>query len=284
MPIRVNYTKGHSKNDTIESRLNHEADHFAVNAQKLIPSIPVAPAPTFTMNDFTYFRPLDGWIESNIRVFVDQLLTQKAAKALSLGHHQRMATWLYHKPNPPPYVYHKAMSAYTAALQLYARSGQLATAEKVEERQGNGNGGFCRMGCSEIEDEHHVFVICPEFDEWREQAGQTLKKTLEERLSKAEMEGACKDSFLSKAEFFYVDDPVLWPLKESYFYLGHVPKLSNLLSQLSTGPNRIAGERMIHGVYCEWHNASVRLASRIFGELQRRVTRSWDKERKIFVV
>jgi hypothetical protein len=284
MPIRVNYTKGHSKNDTIESRLNHEADHFAVNAQKLIPSIPVAPAPTFTMNDFTYFRPLDGWIESNIRVFVDQLLTQKAAKALSLGHHQRMATWLYHKPNPPPYVYHKATSAYTAALQLYARSGQLATAEKVEERQGNGNGGFCRMGCSEIEDEHHVFVICPEFDEWREQAGQTLKKTLEERLSKAEMEGACKDSFLSKAEFFYVDDPVLWPLKESYFYLGHVPKLSNLLSQLSTGPNRIAGERMIHGVYCEWHNASVRLASRIFGELQRRVTRSWDKERKIFVV
>jgi hypothetical protein len=113
-----------------------------------------------------------------------------------------------------------------------------------------------------------------------ERTGQALKKTLEERLSRAKIEGACKDSFLSKAEFFYVDDPVLWPLKESYFYLGHVPKLSNLLSQLLAGSNQIAGERTIHGVYYEWHKASVRLASRIFGEIQRRVTHSWDKERK----
>jgi hypothetical protein len=103
-PIRVDYTKGHSKNDTIDSKLNHEADHFAVNAQKVIPSIPSAPTPTFTMNDFTYFWTLDGWIESNIHIFIDQLLIQKAAKALSLGHHQRMATWLYHKPNTPAYV------------------------------------------------------------------------------------------------------------------------------------------------------------------------------------
>jgi hypothetical protein len=82
-----------------------------------------------------------------------------------------VATWLYHKPNPPSYIYHKATSAYTAAIQLYARSGQLATAEKVEERQGNlsGNGGFCRLGCTETEDEHHIFVKCPVFDEWQEQ-------------------------------------------------------------------------------------------------------------------
>ena len=47
------------------------------------------------------YRQLDGWIESNVRVFMDQLLTQKTAMNLSFGHHQRMATWLYHKPNPP---------------------------------------------------------------------------------------------------------------------------------------------------------------------------------------
>jgi hypothetical protein len=111
------------------------------------------------------------------------------AANLSLGHRQRMATWLYHKPNPPSFVYHRATSAYTAAVQLYARSGQLATAERVEDRQGDGNGGLCRLGCPEIEDEHHIFVRCPEFDEMREHAGKSLRKTLEERLSKVEDEG-----------------------------------------------------------------------------------------------
>jgi len=38
-------------------------------------------------------------------------------------------------------------------------------------------------------------------------------------------------------------------------------------------------ERLVHGIYSDWHNTSVRLASRIFGELQRRVTRAWDEGR-----
>ena len=116
--------KGHSNDNTLESNLNAEADHFAVVSQRHIHSVPSAPTPTFTMNDYTFYQESDGWIESNIRMFMDQLLTRKVATDLSFGHRQRMTTWLYHKPNPPPYVYHKATSAYTAAIQLYARSGQ----------------------------------------------------------------------------------------------------------------------------------------------------------------
>jgi hypothetical protein len=213
--LQVRYTKGHSNGRTLDSKLNADADHFAVVAQNHTHSIPLAPAPTFTMNDFTYYQEPDGWIESNIRIFMDQLLIRKTATDLSLGHHLRMATWLYHKPNPPPFVYHKATSAYTAAVQLYARSGQLATAEKVEERQANGNGGLCRLGCPEIEDEHHIFVDCPEFNDWRLQAGQQLRKVLEERLGKTEIERLSKNEILSKAECFYIDDSTLWPLKES---------------------------------------------------------------------
>ena len=193
-----------------------------------------------------------------------------------------MATWLYHKPNPPTYLYHRATSAYTAAVQLYARSGQLATAEKVDERQPDGNGTRCRLGCTEVEDEHHIFVRCPVFEEWREQAGNSLRKILEERLSKVEVADTHKSSILKKAEFFYSDNSDLWPLKESQFYLGHVPKLSDVLPHTPNheGTNEISRARTIHGIYCEWHNASLRLASRIFGELQRRVTRSWDEGRK----
>ena len=121
--VEVCYTKGHSDADSLESKLNDSADHYAVTAQKHLHRIPVAPTPTFTMNDYTYTRDSDGWIESNICIYMDLLLVQKTGLELSMGHHQRMATWLYHKPNPPPFVYHRATSTYTAAVQLYARSG-----------------------------------------------------------------------------------------------------------------------------------------------------------------
>ena len=254
-------------------QLIKQRPHFAVFAQKHIHSIPLAPAPTFTMNEYTFYRQSDGWIESNIRVFMDQLLIQKTATILSFGHHQRMTTWLYHKPNLPPYVYHRATSAYTVAIQLYARSGQLAT-------ETDGNGGYCRLGCQEIEDEHHIFMVCLEFKEWREQAGKLLRKTLDERLSQLKVEGDLIDKVLKKAEYFFADDPELWPLKESHFYLGHVPYLPTLLSQLRAGSGMLMWERTIHGAYCDWHNASVRLASRIYGDFQRQVTRSWDQWRR----
>ena len=69
------------------------------------------------------------------------------------------------------------------AIQLYAKSGQLATAEKVEARQGNGNGGRCRLGCRKIEDEHHIFSECPHFDRCRQDTGQQLWDTIVARLN-----------------------------------------------------------------------------------------------------
>jgi hypothetical protein len=119
--------------------LNADADYFATVAQRQVKEMPIAPTPTFAMNEFTFYRQGDGWmIESNVRVFMDHVLALSTATDLAKGHHNRMTTWLYHTPNPPPFIYDKATSAYTAAIQLYARSGQLATAENVEARQGNG--------------------------------------------------------------------------------------------------------------------------------------------------
>lgn len=102
--------------------------------------------------------------------------------------------------------------------------------------------------------------MCPEFRQWREQAGKQLRNTVEEHLGKLEVEGDCRDKVLLKAEFFYTDDSEFWPLKESYYYLGHVPKLSNLLPQSLAKSGKLIWERMVHGTYCDWHNSSVRLA------------------------
>ena len=211
--------------------MNSDADHFTTTAQKHINLVPTAPTLTFTMNNFTFHCEPDRWIKSNIRLFMDQLLSRKMAADPALSHHQRMAMWLYQSPNPPSYVYHRAMSAYTAAIQLYIRSGQLATAEKVEEWQGEGNGGMCRLDCHKIEDEHHIFVKCPVFNEWREQAGQHLSGEVEGRLDKADITACYKNRILTKAKSFYSDDPKLWLLKTSQFYLGHVPKISDWTPQ-----------------------------------------------------
>jgi hypothetical protein len=277
--LSVEYTKGHSIGETQASRLNADADHYATSAQSHRHQIPVAPAPTFTMNDFTFCTSNDGWIESNIRIYSDQLLSRLTAEALAKGHHQRMTTWLYHQPNPPTYIYHKATSAYTAAVQLYARSGQLATAEKVEERQGDGNGGRCRLGCQEIEDEHHIFVDCPIFNEWRQEAGSQLQKTLADRLKQTSLGENVVSVIINKAKFFFTDDPDIWPLKESRYFLGLVPKIRQWLTQESDGMNGVTRERIIKGIYCDWHNTGVRLASRIYGEVQRRVTRTWERNK-----
>ena len=79
--------------------------------------------------------------------------------------------------------------------------------------------------------------------------------------------------------------PLGWPgIPQGYpcysLYLGHVPKLSDLLPPRYFKTTPLSRERTIHGIYCEWHNASIRLASRIFGDLQRCGTHSWDQERK----
>ena len=277
--LSVEYTKGHSAGDTLASKLNADADHYATSAQSHRYQIPAAPIPTFTMNDFTFFTREDGWVESNIRTYSDQLLSRMVAEALAKGHHQRMTTWLYHQPNPPTYIYHKATSAYTAAVQLYARSGQLAMAEKVEERQGDGNGGRCRLGCPEIEDEHHIFVDCPIFDEWRQEAGIQLQKALVDRLKQTGLGEIDMSAIVNKAKFFFTDDANIWPLRESCYFLGLVPKIKQWIMQGNQGMNAIMMERVIKGIYCDWHNTGVRLASRIYGEMQRRVTRTWERSK-----
>jgi hypothetical protein len=189
-----------------------------------------------------------------------------------------MKTWLYHPSTPPTYSYHKATSAYTAAIQLYARSGQLPTRDnmKRKSRIESDESILCRLGCEEIETVQHVFVECDAYKIWREEAGHALKTVVEERLKNQDMGDEQITYILSKAKSFFQNGKDLWPLGDSQYYLGYVPNLRPLLPRMEN-ENRIARERMVHGIYCDWHNASIRLASRIFGDFQRRVAKHWDE-------
>jgi hypothetical protein len=161
-PLKIVCTRSHTDDLSLPSRINYEADHFASSAQRAIHTVFTAPIPTFTMDDYTFHSHIDGWIESNIRNFVDKSTTRSASQRIGAGHQQRMALHLYDPSHPPEWSYTHAYSAYSAIVQLYARSGQLPTADTLQSR-GKLDTPNCRMGCNAIEDMHHIFVDCPRY-------------------------------------------------------------------------------------------------------------------------
>jgi hypothetical protein len=60
------YMKGHSAESSIPSILNMSADYYASKSQHICPYIHYTPLSTFFIDHFTFFTPVDGWIESNI--------------------------------------------------------------------------------------------------------------------------------------------------------------------------------------------------------------------------
>ncbi|KAJ7143111.1 hypothetical protein C8R43DRAFT_891911 [Mycena crocata] len=145
----------HSDELTIPSRMNNEADHYASAAQRRRDSVPSAPIPTFFMDEYNFYSERDGWIESNVRQLTDMMLIQNTADTLAIGHRQRMLTSIYEPRPPPEFPYTRAYTAYSATVQLYARSGQLAIADTLKTR-GKIVDDKCRFGCQAVEDAHHL--------------------------------------------------------------------------------------------------------------------------------
>jgi hypothetical protein len=152
----ITYTKAHTNNTSLSTSLNREANHYTSVVQKVISSIPIAPVSIFFMDLYMFHWETDGWIKSNIRHFVNHFTAKATADRLVLMPKHRMLTWLYDLNPPPPWIYTKASSAYTALVQLYARSGQLATAEGMCQKKAL-TCRTCRFGCPNTENPHHIF-------------------------------------------------------------------------------------------------------------------------------
>ena len=274
----VTHVKSHTDNQGLDSLLNSEADHYASNAHSFAHTLHPAPIPTFYMDDFTFYRPEDGWIESDIPTFTDHFLSRTAARNISIGHGEHMATWLYDPRPPPEYPYTRAASAYTALVQWYARSGQLPTAESIRRKNDKGDVGEygrCRFGCEDVEDVHHIFFHCDRFEKWRNEAKESILGDTRGAIERTGIEEACMGSFLRKAKSFFIDCPNTWPLNRTAFYLGHVPKLDGI-ETTHQFESRLAKERFLHAIHVVWHTAGIRLASRIWGEVQREMARRKD--------
>lgn len=267
----VEYTRGHSNETTLPAMMNYESDHYASSSQKHIGKIATAPHPTFMMDDFTFFREHDGWIESNIRNFTDFFNTQDVQRSLGIGNQLRMASWAYDETTPPNYPYVRATSAYSALIQLYARSGQLATADCLHQR-GMLPTNRCRFGCEAVEDMHHIFVECRKYEQWRTKAAEELGIRTERKMIEQEIEGSAREQITGAAKLLFSNDESIWPLHYTFYYLGHMPKIAHLIPTTLSGGST-AARKLRHHLTTDWHMASIRLAGRIFGDLQREMAK-----------
>ncbi|KAL6306091.1 hypothetical protein BKA93DRAFT_729957 [Sparassis latifolia] len=266
--MQVLYTPGHSSEQSVPAALNHEADHYASRSQNYIHDIAYAPIPTFSMNTFTYYTDDDRWIESNIRVFINHFLAMNTAASLSLGNWQRMAAHLYDSHPPPAYPYTHATAAYSVTIQLYARSGQLPTADLLNNHE-KMLSNVCRFGCDAIEDAYHIFVRCPRFESWREETSQALVARTEMKLDEQETETDDQKAILHAAKSLFKDTPVIWPLYYTFYFLGHIPNLEPLLPDPPKDRDgRMRRCKLLHHLSADWHLVAIRLAGRIFGDVQ----------------
>ncbi|KAG6874813.1 hypothetical protein C0992_006444, partial [Termitomyces sp. T32_za158] len=275
---RILYTKGHSETTSLPATLNNSADRHAAEAHRdrLTPN---APIPTFYMDPFTLFSRRDGWIEANIRNHVDGLFSRQTAQALELSPGLRMRRSLYDPAPPPEYPYTRALSCYSAVVQLYARSGQLPTAVRLHSR-GKIQSDRCRFGChTAIEDEHHIFVECPRFLPLRHDAREEVERVTSARCKELVETGVLdRDSAETinyTAKSLFHDESPIWPLDQSAFHLGLVPNVVRLIRD-DDGPKQnppLEIKRLAHYFASNWHLASIRLTGRIWGQVQRIMAR-----------
>jgi hypothetical protein len=80
---------------------------------------------------------------------------------------------------------------------------------------------------------------------------------------------------LHTAKLIFSDCSVTWPLHYLFYYLRHIPKLGAHVDP-NIFNNRLKCERFIHNISGDCHLAAIRLASHIWGKVQREMAKRRD--------
>ncbi|KAI5990881.1 hypothetical protein EDD15DRAFT_2121536, partial [Pisolithus albus] len=151
---------------------NNAADRLASTAQGYPRPLPV-PVPTFAFDSFFLYTTHTGLIESASSPVILHLFARSVSSSPHFRPTALLLPSLYEPLPPPSYRYTKASSAFSAVVQLYARSSQLDTAVTCFERH-NGSTPYCHFGCLSLETAHHLFVSCYRFQSLRDEYTQRV--------------------------------------------------------------------------------------------------------------
>ncbi|KAK7032095.1 Nucleosomal histone H3-Lys79 methylase [Paramarasmius palmivorus] len=262
-PLLIQHIPSHTSSTSPPARANDLADRIASSAHRSIPRPPPAPLPTFFMDDFTLFSKTHSYIESNPFLYISNILAHRSAYEASFRPASTLLHTLHDLTPPPTYPYTRATSAYSAVVQLYARSSQLDTNFTKFRRFGNVS-PWCSFGCAELETTHHIFTECPRFAHFRAHAKDSLVSTTTSLVQRQPYH-LTKDeqAVIVTASSQLFADTDIWPLRRTHYYLGSMPNISNIVHSLSTN------QRAHTAIVQSWHVAAIRLAGRIWGEYRR---------------
>ena len=141
-------------------------------------------------------------------------------------------------------------------------------------QKGQGEDNKCRMGCKAVEDMHHIFIVCLEYDKLRKEARKDVVNKTWMRIQSWEIEETRMTGFLKKAKSLFINCSFFtWLLHYTFYYLGHVPLLDPHVT-LDPFKNWIQHEHFIHNLKGNWHMSSVRLALYIYGQFQKRMAKT----------
>ncbi|KAJ6543598.1 hypothetical protein DFH09DRAFT_928429, partial [Mycena vulgaris] len=124
------------------------------------------------------------------------------------------------------------------------------------------------FGCNVIEDAHHLFVECERYTEWKDKAAETLQAKTEMKLIELGVEETARERLITAAKFLFSREDSIWPLKHTFYYLGHIPPLEPLLPT-SAVETKFTRERLLHHLAAEWHLTAIQMGGRIFGDYQK---------------
>ncbi|KAG2335459.1 hypothetical protein BDR05DRAFT_1063855 [Suillus weaverae] len=271
-PPTLSHIKAHTTSSSLPAQANAIVDASARDSHnQLIRPYPV-PSATFTLDTFSIYSSTSKFVESSISSLLTHILSHSAAADPTFKPRSTLALPLYDSHAPPEHPYVRTPYAFSALVQLYARSRQLDTASVCFTRLRNAS-PWCRFGCECVETSHHLFVECRRFAETRNRLSQEVCDATSVLLNEAKTPVPTTELYLHSARRLFVDDASVWPVHASRYYLGTVPAL-NPPSQVST----VLATKIAH----TWHIASIRLAAQIWGTYRRIVNPSVGKAPRAF--
>jgi len=160
---------------------------------------------------------------------------------------------------PPAYPHTKALSSYSAVIQLYLRSGQLDTTLSCSARLNDDRQPWCRFGCPTFEDPHHIFTNCSQFTSLRTLRASELYSNVNWILDASATPPPDRQFVQDRVKYLFLDLDI-WPARRSLFYLGILPPLF---------PPAFHKLPIHIRVVQDCHTASIRLAAQIWGAARR---------------
>ncbi len=173
-PPNIIYTPAHTNSSSTPSTVNALADHLASGPQVLTTSA-TSRTLTYLLYGLFYALLTKRRLCRNkyIIVFAFRAHFHSVFSPRVSAQPRRCCCRSMTNTPLPSILICGASSAYSALVQLYARSDQLDTTYTRFRRFGNVS-PMCVSGCDALETVHHVFVSCPVYHTFRQHATQSL--------------------------------------------------------------------------------------------------------------